>query len=247
MADTERRSGLSRFALMLLGLAMVPANCALVLAIREVAPAILIRKPPFVAPEPLALVAGYALSTVLFFVFPPWVRMYVLGHELTHAIWGFFTGSKVGRIKVGSDGGYVNLSNPGIFTTLAPYFVPFYVLVVLLARLISGFFIDMAPYKLPWLFVIGMAYGFHVVYTVRSLLERQPDIREFGRVISYSLILFANLIIFGLGIVAVSPVTAREYGDAVWRRARQCYAFTGATAARAFSAAARAVSRIGAK
>lgn len=243
MADSARRGGITRFALLLLGLAMAPANCALALAAYDLAPAILVRTPPFVAPEPLSLIAGYALSTILFLVFPPWVRMYVLGHELTHAIWGLLTGSKVGRIKVGSNGGYVQLSDPGVFTTLAPYFVPFYMAVVLLLRLIIGFFADMSPYALHWLFLVGMAYGFHVLYTVRSLMERQPDIREFGRFISYAIILMVNLVVFGYGIVSVTPATAGEYHQAVVRRTTQCYSLVANAASRTAHAAMRLADR----
>ncbi len=149
--------------------------------------------------------------------------MYVWGHELTHALGGLLTGSKIGKIKVGKDGGYVNLTNPGIFTTLAPYFVPFYLVVVLLLRLLAGFFWEMGPYAPFWLGLMGMAYGFHVTYTVRSLAERQPDIREFGHVISYVLILLINVLVFGYGLAALTRATLPEYHGALAEHGLRIY------------------------
>lgn len=237
MADTENTGGFKRFVLWLIGVALIPLVCALALAVSDILPAVLSSRPPFMAPEPLAIVAGFALTALLFAVLPLWITVYVFGHELTHAIWGLLTGSKVGKIKVSDKGGYVNLSNPGIFTTLAPYFVPFYAVVVILLRLLVGIFADMTPYRIYWLFLIGMAYGFHVLYTVRSLMERQPDIREFGRTISYAIILSANILMFGYGIVLITGVTFWDYHSAIANRTVQCYSCVASTAAWAFAEA----------
>ena len=243
MADPENRGRFRRFLLFLLGVALLPAILAAVLAVGDLMPALFVAVPPFIAPGPLAFAIGYALWTLLFLVLPPSVRMYVWGHELTHALWGLFTGSKVGKIKVGDDGGYVNLTNPGIFTTLAPYFVPFYLVVVLLLRLVAGLFWDMAPYAPLWLGLMGMAYGFHVTYTVRSLTERQPDIREFGHVISYALILLINVLVFGYGLVALTHASLPEYHGALVERGEQVYSRIGAEAARGCRALREAVAK----
>ena len=233
MPDPENRGRLKRFLLFLLGVALIPAICAAVLAVGDLLPALFKSSPPFIAPEPLAFAAGYALWILLFLFLPPSVKMYVWGHELTHAMWGLMTGSKVGKIKVTDKGGYVNLTNPGIFTTLAPYFVPFYLVVILLLRLLAGLVLDMEPYALWWLGLFGMAYGFHVTYTVRSLTEHQPDIREFGRVISYALILLINVLVFGYGIVAITGASLPEYHGALVRRGEQAYELVGVQTMRA--------------
>ena len=247
MPDPENRGGFRRFLLFLLGVALFPAIVAAVRAVGDLVPALFLASPPFIAPGPLAFVGGYALWTALFFVLPPSVKMYVWGHELTHALWGLLTGSKVGKIKVGENGGYVNLTNPGIFTTLAPYFVPFYLVVVLLLRLLAGLFWDMEPYAPFWLGLMGMAYGFHVTYTIRSLMERQPDIREFGHVISYALILLINVLVFGYGLVALTPASLPEFHGALGERGVQTYSRVGAEGARAFHALERTVRKAVAK
>ena len=232
MPDLENRGGLKRFLLFLIGVTLIPAICAAVLAVYDLFPTLLTSSLPFIAPEPLAFAAGYAIWTILFLFLPPAIKMYVWGHELTHALWGLMTGSKVGKIKVSDKGGYVNLTNPGIFTTLAPYFVPFYLVVVLLLRLVIGLFFDMEPYALWWLVLFGMAYGFHLTYTVRSLTERQPDIKEFGHVISYVLILLINVLVFGDGIVAVTSASLPQYHGALLQRSTQAYSFVSAQVAR---------------
>ncbi len=234
MPDPENRGHFRRFLLFLLGAALLPAIVAAALAVYDQIPALFIPSPPFIAPGPLAFVIGYALWTLLFFILPPSVSMYVWGHELTHAIWGLLTGSKVGKIKVGKNGGYVNLTNPGIFTTLAPYFVPFYLVVALLLRLVAGLFWDMTPFSPFWLGLMGMAYGFHVTYTVRSLTERQPDIREFGHVISYALILLINILVFGYGLVALTRASLPEYHGALLDRGKQAYFRVGREAVHGF-------------
>ncbi len=243
MPDPENRGRFKRFLLFLIGVALIPAICAVVLAVYDLFPTLLTSSLPFIAPEPLAFVAGYAIWTILFLFLPPAIKMYVWGHELTHALWGLMTGSKVGKIKVSDKGGYVNLTNPGIFTTLAPYFVPFYLVVVLLLRLLIGLFCDMEPYALWWLVLFGMAYGFHITYTVRSLTERQPDIREFGHVISYVLILLINVLVFGYGIVAVTSASLPQYNGALLERGTQAYSFVGAQIAHGAHALMEAVAK----
>ena len=243
MPDPENRGRLKRFLLFLIGVALIPAICAAVLAVYDLFPTLLTSSLPFIAPEPLAFAAGYAICTILFLFLPPAIKMYVWGHELTHALWGLMTGSKVGKIKVSDKGGYVNLTNPGIFTTLAPYFVPFYLVVVLLLRLVIGLFFDMEPYALWWLVLFGMAYGFHVTYTIRSLTERQPDIKEFGHVISYVLILLINVLVFGYGIMAVTSASLPQYHGALLQRGIQAYSFVGAQIAHCFHALLEAVTK----
>ena len=213
-----------RFFLFLVGLLLLPLLYALARALLDVLPALFIDKSPWIALEAIALAAGFFAWIVLSLFLPPSIRVYVFGHEMTHAIWGLLTGSKIGRMRVGDNGGFVELSNPGLFTTLAPYFVPFYLVVLLLLRLLCGLFLDMAPYSLWWLFAMGLAYGFHILYTVKSLAQKQPDIRVYGRFASYVIILLANLLLFGYGFVAVTSATFPKYHQAMFSRTCETYA-----------------------
>lgn len=211
----------------LVALVLLPALAAECLAIRALMPAFFIGDFPFLSPEILAVLGGYAAWTVLFAFarIPEWI--YVLGHELTHAAWGLCTFSKVGRIRVSSSGGSCVVSNPGMFTTLAPYFVPFYMVVTLLTRLAVGLFADMAQYALWWLAAIGFTYGFHLTYTVKTLVEvEQPDVREYGRFFSYVLIVAANLLVLGAGLVWVTGTPPGQYVAELGDCLRESYVWT---------------------
>ena len=56
--------------------------------------------------------------------------IYVLGHELTHALWTWLFGGKVKKMKVSSSGGHVVISKTNFFIALAPYFFPLYAVIV---------------------------------------------------------------------------------------------------------------------
>ncbi len=223
MAKSSQPGRGRRFFLFLVALLLLPLLYALAKALIDVLPALFIEHAPWIAPEAISLSAGFVAWLVLSLVIPPAIRVYVFGHEMTHAIWGLLTGSKIGRMRVGDDGGFVELSNPGLFTTLAPYFVPFYLVVLLLLHLLLGLFFDMAPYSLWWLFAMGLAYGFHILYTLKSLAQKQPDIRVYGHLISYVVILLANVLLFGYGLVAITSATVSEYHRAIFRRSCKSY------------------------
>lgn len=200
----------------LVGVALVPAVAGIALAIYRLMPNMLRADFPYISGEILALAAGFAAWTVLFSLVRVPDAVYVLGHELTHAAWALCTFQRVGRIRVSSDGGSCVVSNPGMFTTLAPYFIPFYLLVLLLLRLVLSIWFDMAAYAVWWLAALGFAYGFHLTYTIKALFEvDQPDVREYGRVFSYVAIVLFNLLLLGLGLVWVTGSSLEEYGVAL--------------------------------
>lgn len=232
---------MKRALLLLLGVLLIPAIPGVALAVLDLLPAIFSGDFPWISREPLAVLLGYAAWTVVFAAIPPAARVYVLGHELTHAAWGLMTFSRVRRLRVRDDGGSVEITSPGFFTTLAPYFVPFYLLVVLLARLVAGLFADMGPYSSCWLFLVGLAYGFHVTYTVKSLAGRQPDIRVYGRVLSCVAIIVINLLILGYGLVAVTPAGLPAYHRRLAVRTLRSYETAAGAVARGGEAIAAAL------
>lgn len=121
-------------------------------------------------------------------------RLYVLGHEITHALAAWSVGAKVLGFSVGESGGHVDLSHSNAFIALAPYCVPIYTLAV-----VAGYRV------LLWvkpgfggreLFLAGMGAtaGFHLLKTGEVLWDRrQPDLAAAGgAVFSLSLIALAN-------------------------------------------------------
>jgi hypothetical protein len=139
------------------------------------------------------LPAGFLVSVLGFFLLPRAFRIYVLGHELSHALAGLLTGAKVGRVKVGRQGGHVELSKSNVFISLAPYFFPFYTGLVIALWYGIGFFLDIRTFEPLWLGLVGVTWGFHVTFTVYMLSQHQPDVQQNGRVFSYVTIYLANL------------------------------------------------------
>ena len=165
------------------------------------------------SPETAWLLTGYFLWLGMWFFLPSPVRVYVVAHELTHALWGLLFGARISNLSVTAKGGSVRLSKSNMFITLAPYFFPFYTIIVILLRLLVGFFVTDVPYPLAWLFFVGLTWGFHVTFTVQSLMTTQPDILEYGRLFSYVVIYLFNLTGVGLWIVCTTPVTLGSFGS----------------------------------
>jgi len=162
-----------------------------------------------------ALPVGFIVSVLGFFLLPQAFRTYVLGHELTHALWGMLMGAKVGKMKVGKEGGHVMLSKSNFLVSLAPYFFPFYTAVVIALWYALGFFFDLSAYEAWWLFAVGMTWGFHVTFTVYMLSQRQPDVVENGRLFSYVIIYLANLFFVALWMIVLGEPTFKAAAESL--------------------------------
>ena len=177
---------------------------------------------------PLALVCavGGMLAFLAVWAFlPAPVWMYVLGHELTHALLGILCGARVSRIKVGVAGGSVQLSKSNMLITLAPYFVPFYTMIVVLVACVVRCFVSPLPAIGVWLFAVGFTWCFHVCFTIRSLMQRQPDIQEYGHLFSYVLILCVNAAFVIVWLVCTAGAPASRAVESLGRRT--CSAYLG--------------------
>lgn len=145
--------------------------------------------------------------------------MYVFAHEMTHAIAVRLSGGRVHRIRVGAEGGFVDTDKTNTLITLSPYLVPFYTVVVLAVFGVLSIFVDLdQAWELPWLlkgfhikllwvfyFMVGLTWWFHVVFTWQVLETEQSDLIHNGEFFSMMLIIFINLVILILLLVAVSP------------------------------------------
>ncbi len=165
----------------------------------------------------LWLAGGAALWAILYALLSRPVRAYVLAHELSHALWAFLLGARVGRIRVGAAGGSVQISHSNVWITLAPYFFPFYTALVAAAYALAAALGDPRPWASVWLGMIGLTWSFHLTFTASALAVHQTDLEEYGYLFSLGLIWAMNLLVLGLGIAAVSPVTCREFLAAVAR------------------------------
>lgn len=207
----------------LAGAALLPLCVSVSLALLET-----LRSIPssgtLLSPETLWLLTGYLLWLGMWFFLPQPVRTYVVAHELTHALWGMLFGARVRNLKVSSKGGSVSLSKSNLLITLAPYFFPLYTVIVILLLLLTRCFFDPVPLPLAWLFLVGLTWGFHVTFTVQSLMTAQPDIQAYGRLFSYVVIYLFNLVGVGLWVVCTTPATFGTFAAALVAHTVNVYA-----------------------
>ncbi len=112
-------------------------------------------------------------------------RLYVLGHELAHAMAAWASGYRVHRISVGRRGGHVDLSGSNAAVALAPYVLPTYTLMAVVAYRLWLLRFEAAPWsEATFLSLAGLSLSFHLVATAEILLgRRQSDLAAAGGVL----------------------------------------------------------------
>jgi len=173
-----------------------------------------------------ALPAGFLIWVLIFFLLPRPFRTYVLGHELTHALWGLMMGSRIGKIKVGRSGGHVELSKTNFIIALAPYFFPFYTFIVIAVYYLAGLAYDVESHQSWWFGAVGLTWAFHVTFTLHMLTRQQPDIQQHGKIFSYSVIYIMNLLLAGIWMIAVGGPQADDFAVLLADETVTAYAVT---------------------
>ena len=205
---------MARFLRFLCALAALPFAWALAFVFMDAFRIMPMSGDAFLPPGALWLAGGFLLFFVLWIIRMAPLRVYVLGHELTHALCGLCFGAIPTNLRVGLKGGSVVLTKTNWLITLSPYFFPFWTAVVGLVALIVRFFVSPLPCSGAWLFAVGFTLGLHVCFTLRAILQEQPDLQEYGYVFSYVLIWIFNVVGVIVWIVCTSEVT----WGAVWNR-----------------------------
>ena len=175
------------------------------------------------SPPTCAFAAGWLAWMLVWFLLKTPMKIYVFGHEMTHALWGLLFGARVGKMRVSNKGGSVMLSKTNLLISLAPYFFPFYTMLVVGVYLLAACFMDMARFRLAFLFLVAFTWGFHITFTFISLRVRQPDVMEHGRLFSWVVIWLANIAQVGLWMVAVTPVMFSFYWTQLCARSGGAY------------------------
>lgn len=159
----------------------------------------------------VAALAGAACWLAVFLLLPKPMRVYVFGHELTHALWTWAFGGKVKRFKVTDQGGHVVVTKSNFVIALAPYFFPLYVVLVGLLFLLGHLLWGWTEYLVWFHLLLGAAYSFHVTLTLHILQTRQSDITSQGYLFSAVIIFLGNI---GVLLVGVPLLTANV---SVWK------------------------------
>lgn len=155
----------------------------------------------------VGFLAGGALYGVIHFAGFHFDRMYVWGHETTHAVAAMLFGFRVHSMTVNQDSGHVKMDRCNAAVVLAPYVVPLYALMAGLGYLALELCIDAAPYRPVFVFVAGFLMTFHYVQTVKTLWEtQQPDLRlAGGRIFSVVMIVLCNAVVLTLVLKTLFP------------------------------------------
>jgi hypothetical protein len=148
------------------------------------------------------------------------LRLYVFGHELTHAIWARAFGGKIFDWSASKDGGFVLTDKTNFWIALTPYFHPLYsIIVVALYGLVSLFY-DLQPFT-PLLFaLLGVTWAFHLSFTLWMIPKGQSDLSAHGTFFSLVVIYLFNLLILCLLLIFAAPeVTFVGFGEELVRHA----------------------------
>lgn len=184
--------------------------------------------------ESIALVGGMAAFALCWMAVSHPVKTYVLGHELTHAIWGLLFGALPSKLRVSASGGSVNLTKSNMLITLAPYFFPFYTFLVIVVALITSAFIRPLPFLPLWMFAVGFTWAFHALFTLETLAQRQPDVKLYGRIFSWVFIFLANVALVLVFLASTTSLTFAQLGGFLLNRVIDAYVGVGSTAVTAY-------------
>lgn len=167
--------------------------------------------------------------------------LYVLGHELTHALFVLVCGGRIHEFRVTAEGGHVVTDKNNLLISLSPYFVPFWSLVAVAVYGLLGFWVDLSQ---TWrvvvgdfrvslgpqailCFILGYTWGLHLTFTVWMIRREQPDLQRNGTFFSLIFIYFVNLILILSLFIAVSPeVSVGQFID-VWTEHLQSWLGAG--------------------
>ena len=224
---------MANFLRMLLGVALLPMCWGVVRAFCDSVVAAAGESGGITA-ESIALLGGMLAFALCWMSVPHPVKTYVLGHELTHAIWGLLFGAVPSRLRISESGGSVNLTKSNMLITLAPYFFPFYTFVVVVVAIITYAFIRPLPWLPLWMFMVGFTWAFHVLFTIETLAQRQPDVKLYGRIFSWVFIFLANVALVLVFLAAVTSLSFAQLGGFLVHRVLDTYIGVGSLAIAAF-------------
>ncbi|HZL43619.1 MAG TPA: hypothetical protein VFD66_10125 [Verrucomicrobiae bacterium] len=164
------------------------------------------------------MLAGMLCWGVVYALLPKPMWIYVVGHELTHAVWTWAFGGRVKRFRVGSNGGHVVITRSNFLIALAPYFFPFYAAMLVLVFVGGHWIWNWSGYVAWFHLLLGAAYGFHLTLTFHILRTSQSDITEQGYVFSAAVIFLGNAIVLMIGIPLLTSRVGVWAAMAGWLR-----------------------------
>lgn len=143
---------------------------------------------------------------------PILVYIYVLGHELTHAIAAKLCMGRVQTLRIDLSGGYVETDADNLFIALSPYFVPLWMCCWLLVLWVVNWVYPFPEWG-AWFYAgFGFWWCFHLYWTVWVIPREQPDMLENGLLFSLLLVMIMNIGILLVVLACFGVITPAGYG-----------------------------------
>jgi hypothetical protein len=172
--------------------------------------ALTLKELPWKDPRIWSFSGGMAAYTLIQVFFWRPLFVYVMGHELTHALASVLQGGNADDLRVSTKGGMVKVNVSNFLVNLAPYFFPIYTFLLLVVYWIAD-----PKYQLYLIFLLGVSLAFHWALTVYSLSQHQSDITEVGWLFAIPFIVSLNLLIFTLVLQWILPESVSMKGYAL--------------------------------
>jgi hypothetical protein len=146
------------------------------------------------------LLGGGLCWLAIYLMLPRPMWLYVVGHELTHAVWVWLFGGRVKNFRVSSEGGHVIVDKTNFLIALAPYFFPLYAVLVVVVFLAGHLIWGWQDWLVWFHLLVGAAYAFHLTLTGHVLKTRQSDITSQGYLFSAVVIFLGNVLVLLIGL-----------------------------------------------
>lgn len=153
-------------------------------------------------------------------------KIFILEHELTHSIFALIFGYKIRKLKIRNNSGSINIKPPdtsnlampqlwfsNTIISISPYFFPLSTIIIILLYRVITFFYHNEYLNIVYLFLFGLTFIFHIIFTIESILYSQKDFEYTGRFFSLIAIYVGNIfcIIFLLKIISPYKIIIKEF------------------------------------
>lgn len=162
----------------------------------------------------IALGSSFAFGMICFLFIIDLKRTYVFGHEFAHWFFAKLHFRKTGKFHISKSGGSVEVENPNLLITLAPYFFPTYSFFWLPSFFFFKYLFRPTQWNMPIFFTgLGLSFAFHLAMTLKALKTEQSDLKRYGLPLSSTTILLSNLLLiyFSLHIIQLSLKSGSAY------------------------------------
>ncbi len=147
------------------------------------------------------------------------ICIYVLGHESTHAVAALLSLGKINAFRFDEFGGYVETDADNVFVALSPYFVPFWMLVWMLALWLINLCFPLGSAYEPWFYAgLGFWWAFHLYWTFWVIPREQPDMLENGLLFSVLVVMLMNIGVLLVVLWCFGVLTPQSY----WASCVEC-------------------------